>query len=71
MSWRSGADLFAAMWPLIREKIPDEEHRRDFTARLLAIMIEDDLDPYNVEDIDPEVHDILKTLGCWTDETDE
>ena len=66
MSWRKGADLFAEMWPLIKARIPDRELRAEFTARLLAVFLEYDLDSYDIEDIDPEIADLLRSMGPWT-----
>ena len=63
MSWRAGSKLFAEMWPLIQAGIVDREHRIDFTARLLQILIDDDMDPYDVEDVHADVRAALRKIG--------
>jgi hypothetical protein len=63
MSWRSGSKLFAEMWPLIQANIPDREHRIDFTAYLLERMVNDDMDPFEVEDIHPDVRAAMRKVG--------
>ena len=63
MSWPAGSKLFAEMWPLIQAGIVDREHRIDFTARLLQILIDDDMDPYDVEDVHADVRAALRKIG--------
>ncbi len=63
MSWRAGSKLFTEMWPLIQAGIVDRGHRIDFTARLLQILIDDDMDPYDVEDVHPDVRAALRKIG--------
>ena len=63
MSWRSGSKLFAEMWPLIQANIPDREHRVDFAARLLRQMVRDDMDPFDVEDLHPDVRAAMRRAG--------
>ena len=63
MSWRKGSALFAEMWPLIQSHIPDKEHRIEFTANLLKQMVRDDMDPFDIEDIDPEVRTAMRQAG--------
>ena len=46
--------MFAEMWPLIQANIPNNEHRIEFTASLLTLMAENDMDPYDIEDIHSE-----------------
>ena len=60
MSWRSGSKLFAEMWPLIQANIPDKKHRIEFTAFLLKRMVADDMDPFDIEDIHPEVRESMR-----------
>ena len=63
MSWRSGSSLFIEMWPLIQARIADRDHRIDFTGNLLKLMVQDDMDPYDVEDVHPEVREAMQRAG--------
>lgn len=63
MSWRAGSKLFIEMWPLIQAGITDRGHRVDFTARLLQILVDDDMDPYEVEDVHADVRAALRKIG--------
>ena len=63
MSWRTGSKLFAEIWPLIQSHITDREHRIEFTAHLLELMVRDDMDPFDVEDIHPEVRAAMRQAG--------
>lgn len=63
MSWRAGSKLFAEMWPLIQSNIHDREHRIDFTRNLLELMVKDDMDPYDIEDVHPEVRAAMRAAG--------
>jgi hypothetical protein len=63
MSWRRGSQLFCEMWPLIQANIPDREHRIDFTARLLKLFEEDDMDTWDVEDLHPDVRAAMRRAG--------
>ena len=60
MSWRSGSKLFIEMWPAIQRDIPDRDFRIDFTARLLKLFIQEDMDPYDVEDVHPEIRAAMR-----------
>ena len=77
MSWRSGSKLFAEMWPLIQANIPDREYRIEFTGYLLERMVRDDMDPWEVEDIHPDIRAALRQVGIglaeperYTDDVD-
>jgi hypothetical protein len=78
MSWRAGSKLFVEMWPLILTNIPDHRHRVDFTARLLQLLIDDDMDPYGVEDVHADVRSAMRKIGLdlaqpelFTDDPDD
>jgi hypothetical protein len=62
MSWRTGSKLFAEMWPLIQANISDREHRIDFTGRLLELFVRDDMDPFDVEDIHPDIRAAMRDM---------
>ncbi|CAA9445780.1 MAG: hypothetical protein AVDCRST_MAG64-4536, partial [uncultured Phycisphaerae bacterium] len=44
MSWRTGSRLFIEMWPAIQRNIPDRQERIEFTARLLRVFADEDMD---------------------------
>lgn len=60
MSWRRGSTLFLEMWPLIQPRITDREQRVAFTARLLELFVADDMDPYDVEDVHPDIRAAMR-----------
>ena len=62
MSWRTGSKMFAEMWPLIEANMPDREHRIDFTGRLLELFVRDDMDPFDVEDIHPDIRAAMRQV---------
>ena len=70
MSWRTGSKLFAEMWPLIQSHIEDRKHRIEFTASLLKQMVRDDMDPFDVEDIHPDVRAAMTKAGIEISEPD-
>ena len=70
MSWRAGSKLFAEMWPLIQQNIPEREHRIEFTGTLLERMVGDDMDPVDVEDIHPDVRAAMRQVGIEITEPD-
>lgn len=70
MSWRGGSKLFAEMWPLIQANIPNDEHRIEFTGSLLTLMVENDMDTYDIEDIHPDVRAAMRTVGIDISEPD-
>lgn len=63
MSWRSGSKLFIEIWPAIQANITDRQHRTEFTAKLLTLFVEDDMDPYDVEDIHPDIRAAMRHAG--------
>jgi len=63
MSWRTGSTLFLEMWPLIQARIADSEERISFTAKLLLAFADEDMDPYDVEDVHPEIRSALRRNG--------
>ena len=70
MSWRTGSKIFAEMWPLIEANIPDREHRIDFTGRLLELFVRDDMDPFDVEDIHPDIRAAMRRVDIEISEPD-
>ena len=63
MSWRSGGKLFAEIWPVIQEQIPDRTERIAFTVELLRLFVNRDLDTWCVEDIHPDVRAAIRRAG--------
>jgi hypothetical protein len=63
MSWLTGSRLFIEIWPLIRSNIRDPEERIEFTARLLRLFCDEDMDPWDVEDVHPEIRAAMRQAG--------
>lgn len=63
MSWRSGSSMFLEFWPLLQKHIPDQAHRIEFTANLLNLFVRDDMDPWEVEDVHPDIRAALIKAG--------
>ena len=63
MSWRSGSVLFKEIWPLLQKHILDQEERLEFTAKLLEILVNEDMDAYDVEDLHAEVRAAMRKIG--------
>ena len=63
MSWRSGSKLFIEIWPFIQANIPDRQYRIRFTAKLLTLFVHDDMDPYDVEDVHPDIRAAMRHAG--------
>ena len=60
MSWRTGSTIFLEMWPILQARIEDTEERIEFTAELLKLFSEWDMDTYDVEDVHPEIRAAMK-----------
>jgi hypothetical protein len=63
MSWRSGSSLFIEIWPAVQRYIPEPEYRIDFTANLLKLFVRDDMDPWDVEDVHPDIRAAMRKAG--------
>ena len=63
MSWRTGSKLFLEIWPAILANITDREARIEFTARLLQMFSEEDMDTWDVEDAHPDIRAALRRSG--------
>lgn len=77
MSWRTGSTLFLEIWPLIQDRIPEQDIRIDFTAEIVKAFVRGDMDTWEVEDVDPEIRAAIKLAGFelaeperWTDDPD-
>lgn len=51
------------MWPLIQARIPDREMRVEFTAKLLEQFVDSDMDPFDVEDVHPDIRAAMRRAG--------
>jgi hypothetical protein len=70
MSWRTGSKLFVEIWPLIQSNIHDPGQRIEFTGRLLQLFCDEDMDPWDVEDVHPEIRAAMRWAGIETQETE-
>jgi len=63
MAWRSGADLFREMWPLIVARVEADDFRQEFVEGLLAYFLGCDIDPTDLAGLHPEVDRALERLA--------
>jgi hypothetical protein len=63
MAWRTGAALFAEIWPSIAIHVKPDDFRQQFVERLLALFLDCDTDPTDLAGIDPEVDRVLEKLA--------
>jgi hypothetical protein len=63
MSWRKGSKLFIDAWPLIQQHIADSDERIEFTAQLLKVFTQFDMDPWTIEDVHPDIRVALELAG--------
>lgn len=63
MSWRTGSKLFLDIWPAIKENIPDRGQRIDFTAALIGVFVNEDMDTWDIEDVDPDIRSAILKAG--------
>jgi hypothetical protein len=59
MAWRSGADLFGEMWPLIVARVEADDFREEFAEGFLGC----DIDPTDLAGLHPEVDRALERLA--------
>ena len=64
MSWRSGAQLFREMWPLIQRHIPEPDVRYEFVRDLIDFFERCDMDGSDLRRIHPEIDRALDELGA-------
>ena len=64
MSWSTGSELLLNIWPIVKEKITDEDHRKSFGKDLVLIFIAHDIDTYDIDGTDPELDEILRVIYC-------
>lgn len=63
MSWRTGGKLFCEIWPAIHDNIRDRDERIELTGELLKLFVSRDMDPWDVEDIHPDIRAAMKKVG--------
>jgi hypothetical protein len=51
------------MWPLIQAKVKQAAHRKEFLRDILAVFLDNDVDPHDLEDIHAEVSRALAALA--------
>jgi hypothetical protein len=62
MSWRTGTSLLLDIWPIVKETIKDDEHRKIFGKDLVSIFLEHDIDAYDIDGVDPELDAIVVSI---------
>jgi len=67
MSWRTGAELFCEIWPIIDVKVQPGEFRNEFIRDLVDYFLKCDMDPTDVAGIHPDVDKALRNLGELAD----
>lgn len=70
MSWRTGSKLFLEIWPAIKANITDQEERIEFTAALIHVFVQEDMDTWEIEDVDPDIRKAIVQAGCEICEPD-
>jgi hypothetical protein len=60
--------MFIDFWPIIQQYMPERDERVDFTARLLSLFVHDDMDPWDVEDIHPDIRAALQLADIGVSE---
>lgn len=65
MAWRTGAELFCEMWPLIAARVKPDDFRREFVDHLLSYFLECDVDPTDLQGLHPEVDQALERLRAF------
>ena len=63
MSWRTGSRLFLEIWPAIKGNITDRQERIEFTAALIRVFVEEDMDTWEIEDVDEDVRKAIVQAG--------
>ena len=63
MSWRTGSKLFVEIWPAIKANITDREERVRFTASLIRVFGNEDMDTWDIEDVDPDIRAAIVQAG--------
>ena len=63
MSWRTGSKLFLEIWPAIKANIADQQQRIEFTAALIRVFVNEDMDTCDIEDVDPDIRAAIIQAG--------
>lgn len=70
MSWRTGSSIFTDIWPIIQYRIKDRDQRIEFTAQLIQLFARNDMDTWDIEDVDPEIREAMRHVGIEISEPD-
>ena len=62
MSWSTGSSLLLDIWPIVKETIKDEEHRKNFGKDLVNVFLAHDIDAYDIDGVDPELDAIVSSI---------
>jgi hypothetical protein len=60
MSWRTGSAIFVEIWPVIEQRVAARQERIELTRDLLVLFVARDMDPWDVEDLHPDVRAAMK-----------
>ncbi len=71
MSWRTGSRIFLEIWPILQKHIEEEDERIEFTAALLKLFTERDMDTFDIEDVHAEIRAAMKEAGIELAEPEE
>ncbi len=63
--------IFLEIWPILQKHIEEEDERIEFTAALLKLFTERDMDTYDVEDVHAEIRAAMKEAGIELAEPEE
>ncbi len=71
MAWRTGAELFREIWPQIKARVTPDEFRQEFVEHLVGYFLECDVDPTDLQGLDPKIDQALRNLEAVPDCDDE
>jgi hypothetical protein len=63
MSWRVGSSIFVDIYPIVKERITDDKHRKEFLASLVQLFLSNDMDAYDISEVDDELDAILSEIN--------
>ncbi|MEM9353296.1 MAG: hypothetical protein AAGA92_09800 [Planctomycetota bacterium] len=77
MSWRTGSTIFLEIWPILQKHISDRRERIEFAGELLKLFVHEDMDLWEVEDVDVEIRAAMRLSEIaiseperWSDDPD-
>lgn len=63
MSWRTGSKIFVEIWPILAANVKDRDELIELTGELLELFVQRDMDPWDVEDLHPDVRSAMRKVG--------